>query len=113
MKFLNTPNKRKRFLKKLKIGFFTPLFILLISWGLMLIEIEALAFTGGLAFIIGYILMEIFLAIFWILNLIMMWKWKKRGFFFLSIILPFVSLIFYWTEFLPFLKEEKNIPLTE
>lgn len=102
MKFINTPEKRKKLLKKLKIGLLIPSACILLA--IIFSYVFVFLMIGGILFLLGFVLFQIFILIFWILNLIVMWKWKKRLSFFLSIILPFLSVIFYFSELYPFLK---------
>lgn len=107
MKFISTKEKRESLLKKLKIGFLIP------SSCLILAIIVSYLFNwllfGGILFLIAFACLELFMAFFWILNLIMMWKFKKRVLFFFAIVFPFISLIFYIYDFYPFLKGKKDL----
>jgi hypothetical protein len=106
MKLLNTPEKRTKFLKKLKIGFLIPSLCVVLA--VIFSYVLDLLMIGGILFLIGFAFLELFMAFFWILNLIMMWKWKRRVYFFCAIIIPFLSLFFYFYNLYPFLKGENQ-----
>jgi len=101
---LKTQKQRKNYLKKLKIGFWVPLLILGFSFIMFFPKIENLNFMREIIFMVGYFLLEIFLITFWIINLIVMWEWKRKTYFWFSLFIPVVSYFFYFTEFFPFLK---------
>lgn len=106
MKFLDSKQKKENVLKKLRRGFLisSSLIVLAVIFSYVL----NLLMIGGIFFVFGFAFFQVFMAIFWILNLVVMWKWKRRVYFFFAIILPFLSLIFYIYELYPFLKGEEE-----
>ena len=111
MKILNTPERRAKFLKNLRRGFLISSSCIVLA--IIFSYVLDLLMIGGILFLLGFTMLEFYMIFFWILNLIMMWKWKRRVYFFFAIVFPFLSLIFYFYELYPFLGGEQDITHTE
>ena len=98
---LSTLEKRAEHLKQLKLFFFIPLIIIVIS-AVLGYFIEPFFILTGVSFICIWL----FLLYFHIENLIVMWQTKHIGYFWVSVIIGIVGLFFFFEIYLPFLKNE-------
>lgn len=97
---LKTQARRDKFLNVLNIFFIFSLTMFIL--GLIFINFSELYYF------IGFTFLEAFCVYFWIINLIVMAKWGRWFYFLFSIPFFFLTLVFYFSEFHPFLKGEKE-----
>lgn len=104
---LKTQKQRDNWLKLRKWFFLISLIFFVL--GIILIFIPNLIFAGVILFIIGFISLEIFFIYFWIVNLIVMWNARRYVYFWFSLFVRIVFIIFFFSEFYQFLKGKKTV----
>ena len=104
---LKTQVQKDRWLYPRKLFFLISLIFFLL--GMILVFIPTLTLAGAMLFGIGSISLFVFSIYFWIVNLIVMWNAKRHVYFWFSVFIRIVWIVFFFTEFYPFLKGKKTI----
>jgi len=99
---LKTQKQKDEWLYPRKAIFLVSLIFFIL--GLILLFSPRSDIAGAMLFGIGWISLAIFLVYFWIINLIVMWRAKRYVFFWFSVFIRIVWIIFFFSEFYPFLK---------
>jgi|TARA_Y100000310_G_C20209460_1_gene590640 hypothetical protein len=104
---LDTKEKKEKYIGNRKrivvIGTF------LLVFGFALSFLSQLESFSRIIFNIGFYIIMIFYFIFWIENLVVMFRVGRVGYGFASIFIQVIFLFFFFIEFLPFLEDEKTI----
>jgi hypothetical protein len=104
---LDTKEKKEKYTRNRKriLALGTILLIL----GFILSIFQSLESFAWIIFLVGFYIIMFFYYIFWIENLVVMFRVGRIGYGFASIFIPIVFVFFFFIHFLPFLEGDKTI----